>query len=98
MGSKSLGTVAGRFFEGGWSLLGCVPVRIVPAGGSWTGLYQLKLGVARFTGDFVIFTDRQGETGQLTLELIRAADAFFIFLSEFRDGHLLRRVDVIVRL
>ena len=47
--------MAGRFLDGGMSLFGCVPVRIVPAGGSWTGLNQGKLGVRRLTGDFVIF-------------------------------------------
>ena len=54
MGWKSLGISLGRFLEGGWSLFGVSPVNAVPAGGSCRGLYQGRLAVPTFTGEFVI--------------------------------------------
>jgi hypothetical protein len=54
MGWKSLGISFGRFLEGGRSLLGVSPVKTVPAGGSWIGLYQGRLGVGTLTGALFI--------------------------------------------
>ena len=54
IGSKSLGILEAWNFEG-MSLFGVSPAKAVPAGGSWRGVYHVKFGVRKFSGDFVIF-------------------------------------------